>query len=218
MGFQRRFDPEFIALREALGGRTPQILKLTSRDSPIPSEAYLRQSGGIVKDCMVHDIDIACWMMGGSAPHRFPVRVWAAGYAHHPDLKAWGEWEGVAATMLFDDGALALIDVSRTCDYGYDQRAEAFGAFGMLQLENRRRNVVVAHDAEGTHRANPLYSFPQRYPDAYRLELEHFADAILGSAECRILEEQVAAGDAICDAINRSLDTGLPQDVSLSER
>ncbi|MDA1193195.1 MAG: Gfo/Idh/MocA family oxidoreductase [Candidatus Poribacteria bacterium] len=214
VAFQRRFDPEFNALRTRIGEATPQLVKLTSRDSPIPSEAYLKTSGGIVKDCMVHDIDIANWVMGGSETHRVPVRVSAVGYAHHPDLKAWGEFEGVVVTMQYENGSLAVIDVSRTCNYGYDQRVEAFGSFGMLQLDNRRESAVIAHTGEGVVSAKPLYSFPQRYPDAYRLELEHFAAVVQGDAACRILESQVIATEHICEAIERAIETGASQPVT----
>lgn len=213
VGFQRRFDPEFRELRRRLGSQSPQMLKLTSRDAPIPSRAYLATSGGIVRDCVVHDIDIANWMMGGEASHAVPERVSAASYTHHDDLTAWGEIEGLAVTMQYPHGNLALIDVSRTCCYGYDQRVEAFGPFGMAQLGNRLQSTVVQHTSDGTVVSNPLYSFPQRYPDAYRIELEHFADVVEGKAQCQVLEKQVVATEMICEAIEASLESGAFCDV-----
>ena len=216
VAFQRRFDPEFRAVRAQIGPQRPQIVKLTSRDSPMPSAPYLQSSGGIVKDCMIHDIDIANWMMGGDETHAVPTRVSASAYTHHPMLKEIGEHEGVAATMQYDDGALAVIDVSRTCNFGYDQRAEVFGSFGMIQLGNRRESVVVSHGGDGAAFANPLYSFPQRYPDAYRAELEHFAAVVSGETECDVRESQVVAGEIICNALNAALDTGAAQDVVIA--
>lgn len=213
VAFQRRFDPEFRAVRTQVGERRPQIVKLTSRDSPMPGAAYLQHSGGIVKDCMIHDIDIANWMMGGTETHAVPTRVSAVAYTHHPALKEIGEHEGVAATMQYDDGSLAVIDVSRTCNYGYDQRAEVFGSFGMVQLDNRRESVVVSHVGDDVRSANPLYSFPQRYPDAYRAELEHFSAVVAGQTQCEILESQVVAGETICNALNAALESGTPQPV-----
>ena len=213
VAFQRRFDPEFRAVRAAIGGRRPQIVKLTSRDSPMPSPEYLQHSGGIVKDCMIHDIDIANWMMGGAETHAVPTQVSAVAYTHHPALKEIREHEGVVATMQYDDGSLAAIDVSRTCNFGYDQRAEVFGAFGMVQLGNRRESVVVSHVGADVRSANPLYSFPQRYPDAYRAELEHFAAVVEGETECDVRESQVVAGEIICNALNEALESGVPQPV-----
>ena len=216
VAFQRRFDPEFRAVRAQIGTQRPQIVKLTSRDSPMPSAPYLQSSGGIVKDCMIHDIDIANWMMGGPETHAVPTRVSAVAYTHHPMLDEIGEHEGVVATMQYDDGSLAVIDVSRTCNFGYDQRAEVFGPFGMVQLGNRRGSVVVSHESDGTTSANPLHSFPQRYPDAYRAELEHFAAVVSGETECDVRESQVVAGEIICDALNAALETGAPQDVVIA--
>lgn len=208
VAFQRRFDPEFRAVRAQVGERRPQIVKLTSRDSPMPSAGYLQYSGGIVKDCMIHDIDIANWMMGGSETHAVPTDVSAVAYTHHPTLKEIGEHEGVVATMQYDGGSLAVIDVSRTCNFGYDQRAEVFGSFGMVQLDNRRESVVATHGGDDVRSANPLYSFPQRYPDAYRAELEHFAAVVAGETECEVHESQVVAGEIICNALNAALESG----------
>jgi myo-inositol 2-dehydrogenase / D-chiro-inositol 1-dehydrogenase len=213
VAFQRRFDPEFRAVRAHIGSARPQTVKLTSRDSPMPSAAYLQSSGGIVKDCMIHDIDIANWMMGADETHAVPTEVSAVAYTHHPTLREIGEHEGVVATMQYDDGSLAVIDVSRTCNFGYDQRAEVFGQFGMVQLGNRRESVVVSHGSEGTASSNPLHSFPQRYPDAYKAELEHFSAVVSGETACEVLESQVVAGEIICNAFNAALDTGATQQV-----
>ncbi len=215
VAFNRRFDPEYRELRRQLNGAVPQIAKITSRDSPIPSKAYLAQSGGIVSDCAVHDIDMSNWMMGGADGYAVPVEAYATGYTHHPDLKAWGEVEGMALTMRYADGRLALIDASRTCVFGYDQRAELFGTFGMLQMRNRLESTVASFGKDGAALSKPLYSFPERYADSYRLELEHFADAAEGKAPCEIEEAHVLACEAAVKAAERSLESGKPEPVSL---
>lgn len=215
VAFNRRFDPEYRELRRQLNGAVPQMVKITSRDSPIPSKAYLAQSGGIVQDCVVHDIDMSNWMMGGINGCDVPKEAYAAGYTHHPELKARGEIEGMALTMRYADGRLALIDVSRTCVFGYDQRAELFGPFGMLQMRNLLESTVARYGQDGTELPNPLYSFPERYADSYRLELEHFADAAEGKAECEIQEAHVLACEAAVKAAEMSLESGKPEPVSL---
>ena len=120
--FNRRFDSGMAELRrqvrEGKIGKIYQVLT-TSRDSPLPSIAYLRISRGIFHDCAVHDIDMVCWIVGEE-----PSGVFAQGTAFDPEVGAIGDVDTVAIVLTFPCGVIASIDLNRHSQYGYDQRLE----------------------------------------------------------------------------------------------
>lgn len=120
--FNRRFDLGMSELRRRVRegeiGTLYQI-KTTSRDSPLPSMAYLQISHGIFHDCAVHDIDMVCWVLGEK-----PSSVYAQGHAFHPEIRAMGDVDSVTIVLKFPSGVIATIDLSRHSSYGYDQRLE----------------------------------------------------------------------------------------------
>lgn len=122
--FQRRFDPGMSKLRrlvkEGKIGRVFQ-LKSTSRDSPRPSIEYLKTSGGMFHDTAVHDIDIICWTV-----QEEPVGVFAQGSAFDPEIAAIGDVDTITVTLKFPSGALAVSDLNRHSNYGYDMRLEVY--------------------------------------------------------------------------------------------
>lgn len=120
--FNRRFDPAMSSLRRQVKeGKIGDIyqVKTTSRDSPLPSIAYLKVSQGIFHDCAVHDIDLVCWIVGEE-----PCSVFAQGHAFDQDIRAIGDMDSVAIVLKFPSGIIAAIDLSRHSQYGYDQRLE----------------------------------------------------------------------------------------------
>ena len=120
--FNRRFDISMSRVHDQVRsgsiGKVYQV-KTTSRDSPFPSIAYLKKSSGIFHDCAIHDIDMACWVVGER-----PVSVFAQGSAFDPEIGAIGDVDTAAIVLKFPNGVLASIDVCRHCQYGYDQRLE----------------------------------------------------------------------------------------------
>lgn len=120
--FNRRFDAGMSALRQKVKdqeiGKLYQV-KTTSRDSPLPSIAYLKISRGIFHDCAVHDIDMVCWIVGEE-----PCGVFAQGSAFDPEIKAIGDVDTVAIVLKFPSEVIATIDLNRHSQYGYDQRLE----------------------------------------------------------------------------------------------
>ncbi|KAJ4432920.1 hypothetical protein ANN_15177 [Periplaneta americana] len=120
--FNRRFDPAYSLLKERVRqgevGHV-QTIKVCSRDSPLPSIAYLSISGGIFHDCAVHDIDMLCWVLG-----EYPCRVSAHVFAHTPEIAAIGDHDTVGVLLSYPSGTLGMIDLSRNSTYGYDQRLE----------------------------------------------------------------------------------------------
>ena len=177
VGFNRRFDPSFRALRDRLHagevGTLEQVV-ITSRDPRPPPPQYAAGSGGLFRDMTIHDFDMARYLAGDI------VEVFAAGAVLiDPAIGAAGDFDAAMIVLRAASGALVHINNSRRCAYGYDQRIEAFGATGMLQAGNRHDTTVEVWAAAGTGARDPVQDFfIARYADAYRAELDHFVDCI----------------------------------------
>ncbi|PNF29151.1 putative oxidoreductase YrbE [Cryptotermes secundus] len=206
--FNRRFDPAYSLLKERVRqgevGHV-QTIKVCSRDSPLPTIAYLRTSGGIFHDCAVHDIDIMCWVLG-----EYPHRVTAHEYAHTPEIAAIGDHDTVAVVLSFPSGTLGMIDLSRNSTYGYDQRLEVFGPRGMLTCNNERPMCgMESHIGLRGRLAEPIYfSFSSRYQLAYVNEMEHFLDVIQGKDMLKVLGHETLAVSKIASACEESARLG----------
>ena len=177
VGFNRRFDPSFARLEQQIrDGRIGrlELLTITSRDPAPPPLAYIKRSGGLFRDMMIHDFDMARWLCGEE-----PVEVLAAASnLVDPAIGEAGDVDTAVVVLRTASGALVQISNSRRAAYGYDQRIEALGAKGALRAENMAESTVVFSDADGVTSAKPVDFFLERYADAYRLELAHFIDTI----------------------------------------
>ena len=177
LGFNRRFDPHFARLeRQLRDGRIGrlELLAITSRDPTPPPLAYVRVSGGLFRDMMIHDFDMTRWLLGEE-----PVEVFAAaGVLVDPAIGAAGDVDTAVVTLRTPSGALCQISNSRRAVYGYDQRIEILGSKGMLTAGNVAESTVTLAGAEGIVAEKPLPFFLERYAEAYRLELAHFIDAL----------------------------------------
>ncbi len=177
VGFNRRFDPSFSRLKAQLAtgriGRL-ELLAITSRDPSPPSTEYLARSGGLFADMMIHDFDMARWLLGEE-----PVEIFAtASTLVDPVIAELGDVDTALVTLRTDSGALCQISNSRRAAYGYDQRVEVHGAAGMLIAENAATNTVSRFTEAGLARDPAPRFFVERYAEAYRAELEHFVQAI----------------------------------------
>lgn len=177
IGFNRRFDPSFKALRERIGkGDIGQLeqLSITSRDPGPPPAAYIKVSGGLFRDMTIHDFDLARYLAGDV------VAVHAIGAnLVDPEIEALGDIDTAMITMQAASGALIHINNSRRATYGYDQRIEAFGELGMLQAGNQRATGLSFSGKEVTEAKDPLMPFfLERYTPAYLAEIDHFVDCI----------------------------------------
>ena len=177
VGFNRRFDPSFKALRDRLQageiGKLEQVV-ITSRDpAPAPAE-YLKVSGGLFRDMTIHDFDMARYLAGDI------VAVQAMGAnLIDPGIKEIGDIDAAMVVLRAASGALVHINNSRRCAYGYDQRVEVFGEKGMLQAHNRHPTTVAAWGAERTGAGDPVLNFfIERYREAYDAEIDHFVDCV----------------------------------------
>jgi myo-inositol 2-dehydrogenase / D-chiro-inositol 1-dehydrogenase len=177
MGFNRRFDPSFRALRERLQrgeiGRLELII-ITSRDPAPPPLAYIRSSGGLLRDMTIHDFDMARYLAGDISQ----VQAFGANLVD-PKIAKLGDIDTCTVSLRSKSGALLQINNSRRCVYGYDQRIEAFGEQGMLQAGNQRA-TSVEHSGERHTAARDLILnfFLERYAEAYRAELDAFIQSL----------------------------------------
>ena len=213
IGFNRRFDPNFAALKAAADRGdigTTELLSITSFDPAPPPVSYIKVSGGLFRDMMIHDFDMACWIFGGA-----PETVTAIGSSIvDPDIGAAGDVDTAAVTLKFADGRIAVIKNSRRAVYGYDQRLELLGSEGLLSAGNILENTVTKATKDGVTGARPEFFFLERYMRAYSIEWSAFVEAIaFGSALPVSLDDGVNAL-AVAEAASRSLATG--QSVNLA--
>ena len=184
IGFQRRFDPTFSALKTRLDSGEigdPEMLVVTSRDPGAPPVDYLKRSGGIFRDMLIHDFDIFRWILDDDA-----ASVYATGSVlTDPAVGSVGDIDSTAVTLRTRRGRLAQINTSRRAAYGYDQRFEVLGSRGMLQAGNHRPTEVTLSSADSVSCDLPEHFFLERYRAAYALEMAHFFDALASGTAVR---------------------------------
>jgi len=177
IGFQRRYDPTFAAAKARLfAGEIgdPEMLVVTSRDPGAPPVEYLKRSGGIFRDMLIHDFDIFRWILDDDA-----VSVYATGSVlTDPAVGTVGDVDSTAVTLRTKRGRLGVINTSRRAAYGYDQRFEVLGSKGMLQAGNHRPTEVTASTGTSVSQDLPEHFFLERYRVAYANEMAHFFDAL----------------------------------------
>ncbi len=177
VGFNRRFDPHFAALKARLDGGeigNLELLTIISRDPNPPPPSYVAASGGLFRDMMIHDLDMARFLLGEE-----PVEIFAAASCLvDPGIGAAGDVDTAAVTLRTASGKLCQISNSRRATYGYDQRIEAHGAGGLLRAGNMTATTVELADGRGFNTDPALPFFLQRYAAAYRAELDTFITAV----------------------------------------
>jgi myo-inositol 2-dehydrogenase/D-chiro-inositol 1-dehydrogenase len=209
VGFNRRFDPNFARLeREIRSGRIGKLetLTITSRDPAPPPLDFVRRSGGLFRDMMIHDLDMACWLAGET-----PIEIFAmASVLVDPAIGEAGDVDTAVVTLRMQSGALCQISNSRRAVYGYDQRIEAFGSKGALRGENVVESTVAFAGADGIVTDKPLPFFLERYAEAYRRELDHFIGAVADGTAPMVGGDDGIRGLALADAAAKSYRTGRP--------
>jgi len=175
---------------------------------PVPTLAYLKISGGIFHDCGSHDIDLCRWILNED-----PIQVFAMASAFRKEIADINDFDTVLITLKYPSGAIGSIDLSREAVYGYDQRIEVLGNKGMLQAENKQPTSVVVSQKQAVSIDPNCYSFPQRYEHAYAMELDHFADVVLGKVKPKLSHDDARKVAIIADAAEESVRTGKPIDM-----
>jgi len=177
LGFNRRYDPNFAAVRAAIDeGKIGEVemVTITSRDPRAPDLSYASRSGGIFRDMTIHDLDMARFMLGEEP-------IWVSAHASvlvEPEFKQIGDFDSATVILETASGKQAVISNSRRATYGYDQRVEVHGSLGVLNAENQTENSVRIGSAQGYASAPLLNFFMTRYTASYAGEIEEFVACI----------------------------------------
>ena len=213
IGFVRRFDHNHRAVYDAVrAGKigTPHILRISSRDPQPPTIEYVRRSGGIFYDMMIHDFDMIRFLAGCEV-----TEVYAKGAVLvDPAIGAEGDVDTALVTLTFENGAIGIIDNSRQAVYGYDQRLEVFGSEGAVQDENDIPNTVVLSRADGTSYGTAYQVMWDRYTQAFISEMRAFADAVIHDKVPPVTDLDGLYPVLMAAAANKSLKEGRPVKIS----
>jgi myo-inositol 2-dehydrogenase / D-chiro-inositol 1-dehydrogenase len=178
LAFNRRFDPGHAAFKKAIdAGEIGSLeqLTITSRDPAPPPLDYIPNSGGLFRDMMIHDFDMARWVLGEE-----PASIYSCGSCLvDPQIGKLGDIDTACVTMVTASGKQAVILNSRRAVYGYDQRIEAFGSAGMVISDNPRATAVQRYSSTSFGAPDRVFTFfMDRYGDSYRTEIETFLGGV----------------------------------------
>ena len=209
VGFNRRYDPHILALKESiLQGKIgfPRLVKITSRDPEPPSLEFVETSGGLFLDMAIHDFDMARYLVDDRV-----VEVSAKGaiFGDLP-LSQFDDIDTAVTTLIFEKGTMVQIDNSRYSAYGYDQRLEVFGEKGMVQTKNILEDALVWSDASGQHRARSQRFFTERYAQSYRNIIQHFVVSLQQGSPLGISAQDGLAALNIAMAAKQSVKENRP--------
>ena len=177
VGFNRRFDPHFMAVRAEIAKGTVGVVEMvtiTSRDPGPPPIDYIKRSGGIFRDMTIHDFDMARWLLGEEVAE---VSAMAAVLVDQA-IGAAGDSDSVQVMLKTASGKMAVISNSRRATYGYDQRIEVHGSKGVVSAENQRPVSIEVATGAGYTRPALHDFFMTRYTEAYAAEIGAFVDAV----------------------------------------
>lgn len=209
VGFNRRFDPTHAAVQEAVAsGRVgePHIARLSSRDPAPPPVEYIKVSGGIFVDMMIHDFDMARFVVGSPV-----TKVYATGAVRiDPAIGEAGDLDTAVVTLTHENGCITVIDNSRQAVYGYDQRMEVLGSTGMAVSENPMKNSAMVYTSTERQGSVLPYFFLDRYTDSYRIEWEAFVRYIRDGGPSPVSGADGRAPVAIGIAAWDSYHSGVP--------
>lgn len=213
VGFQKRFDSSYRRVRQAIDSGEigkPHAAHLSSRDPAPPPIEFLRSSGGLFLDMMIHDFDMVCYLLGHEVES-----VYAAGSVRvDPAIGAINDVDTATVVVQYHNGTLVTIQNSRLCTFGYDQRVEVFGSEGSVRIGHAYPHTAVVSTHQGIRRDVPFHFFLDRYKDAYTAELQAFVDAILDGGASALSGAEGRMPVVLGLAAQRSLELGRPVKVA----
>lgn len=215
IGHQRRFDPGYREAKRALDagelGWLHTVRAVTCDMTPPPVE-FLATSGGLFRDCSVHDFDILRWLTG-----REIVEVFAKGSNNgDPAIGAVGDVDTALAVVTFDDGSVGTVSATRYNGAGHDVRLELQGSAGSVMVGmDEQMAVSSAESGVGFPAGPPHTTFAERFQAAYRAEMAAFVEVVLGQRENPCTPEDAVAASRVADAAQDSLESGQPVRVVL---
>jgi len=210
--FNRRFDPNFQKVqRQVQDGviGAVEMVTIQSRDPSPPPIGYIETSGGLFRDMMIHDLDMARFLLGED-----PVEVFAqASCLVDPAIGAAGDVDTAMVSLKTASGKLCQISNSRRATYGYDQRVEVHGSRGMLRADNVLTDTVEVANADGYRKSVTEPFFLERYAAAYTNEMAHFVECLTdGKPMVPSIEDGLKA-QVLADATDVSYRSGKPVSV-----
>jgi myo-inositol 2-dehydrogenase/D-chiro-inositol 1-dehydrogenase len=214
IGFNRRFDPNYARVRQAIVSQEIgelHMLHIISRDPGPPPVSYIKVSGGIFLDMTIHDFDMARFLTGSDAVEVYTV----AGVKVDPAIGEAGDVDTAFIVMKFANGVTVSIDNSRKAVYGYDQRVEAFGSGGAIMTDNLYPNAATISTAQNVRRDLPLNFFMERYTYSYESELRDFVESVVNDKPLTVTGADGRAPVVMGLAAKKSYLEGRP--VKLSE-
>ena len=209
IGFVRRFDHNHKQVHDVVASGklgNPCVAKITSRDPSHQSMDYIKTSGGMFIDMTIHDFDMARYLSGSDV-----TEVMAYGAVlDNPDYAKYNDIDTAVITMKFANGALGVIDNSRSSYYGYDQRTEVQCQKGCIQAANDFENTTMISSAEGVSLSRPTWFFLERYNNAFIAEDKAFVSAVLQDTPTPVNGEDGLKPVEIAIAAEKSLREGRP--------
>ena len=208
LGFNRRFDANFQALKARIDAGeigAVESVNITSHDSAPPPPGFVRTSGGLFRDMAIHDFDTGRWLLGEPVSGVFA----AAACLIDPSIGEAGDVDTAKILLRTASGKLCLISNSRRSGYGYDQRIEVFGSNGMARAGNQLESMTETWTEAGPAADRLQNFFLERYAEAYRREMAHFAEVLAGAPPAIGLADGLAAL-ALAEAAGESARTGAP--------
>ncbi len=207
IGFHRRYDPNYSALEKRLrAGEIGdiEIVTIICRDPAPPPVSYIERSGGLYRDMMIHDFDMARFLLGED-----PITVHALGASLvDPAIGKAGDIDTAVVHMQTASGKMCVITNSRRATYGHDQRIEVHGSRGMLRAGNIHLTTLERADSAGFTEDLIPFSFIERYADAYRIEINAFLTAIENGEAPRASGRDGLMAQKLADAAAESLKAG----------
>ncbi|WP_036716263.1 Gfo/Idh/MocA family protein, partial [Paenibacillus darwinianus] len=203
------FDHNFKRLREHVQAGTigePHIVRITSRDPNPPSPDYIKLSGGLFMDMMIHDFDMARFLSGSEIEEVYAQ----GGVLIDPVFAQYGDVDTAIVMLKFASGAHGVIENSRKAVYGYDQRIEVFGSKGSAAVSNDHPNTAEISTVEGVMRDKPLHFFLERYNEAYIDETRMFVRSVLHGEPLAVDGNDGMQAERIALAAKLSLHLGRP--------
>ena len=185
IGFNRRFDSNHARIKHAIESGeigSPHTLTIISRDPSPPPIDYIKVSGGLMMDMMIHDFDM-CRFLLGEVEELFAL----ADVMVDPAIGEAGDIDTAKVMLRFKNGVIGTIENSRQAVYGYDQRVEVFGSGGAASSGNWHPNAVTISDAASVRSDLPLNFFVERYIESYAAEMIAFVEAISSDADVPVV-------------------------------